>query len=139
MAKTDVYGRPANAVLHHDRLEFLEDIVPKTSTLRQVKEQAAATRAKLRGETKDAGNAEDSVPNGKRQKTLSNGSDSSPAGRGHKVNGGGSSGTNALEMSSMLVADEDPSAQLELEMRQAGQGQGSAPGHDADVDMTGTG
>jgi DNA polymerase epsilon subunit 4 len=136
----------ANAVLHHDNLEFLEDIVPKTATLRQVKDQAAATRAKLRGETNKNvpanGGDDATVPNGKKQKTMANGSGSSPGERGHKVNGGGSSGTNALDMSSVLIADEDPSAQLELEMRQANRGheQGqSGQGGDGDVDMTGTG
>ncbi|KAK5657768.1 hypothetical protein OQA88_2841 [Cercophora sp. LCS_1] len=105
----------ANAVSHHDNLEFLEDIIPKTTTYKQVKSQAAAQRAKLKGE-KGVGAAEgateDGLANGKKQqKSIMN-------------------GTNGLSHNHMPL-DEDPNTQLELEMRQASRHQ------DGDVDMTG--
>ncbi|KAK0620392.1 histone-fold-containing protein [Immersiella caudata] len=117
------YKDLANAVSHHDNLEFLEDVIPKTTTYKQVKNQAAATRAKLKGEkTAEAPDGrEDDVeqPNGKKQKSIMNGT------------GTGSSSTNGFSRAQVL-SDEDPSSQLELEMRQAQR----APG-DGDVDMTG--
>ena len=111
----------ANAVSHHDNLEFLEDVIPKTTTYKQVKNQAAATRAKLKGEkTGEAPDGRDDdveQPNGKRQKSI--------------MNGMGTGSTNGFSRAQVL-SDEDPSSQLELEMRQAQR----APG-DGDVDMTG--
>lgn len=101
----------ANAVLHHDNLEFLEDVAPKTTTYKQVKDQAAATRAKLKGEKK-AEEPAAGLPNGKRQKSLPSGS---------QANGRAPSRT---------AGEDDPSAQLQLEMRQARD-------HDDDVAMTG--
>jgi DNA polymerase epsilon subunit 4 len=108
---------PANAVLHHDNLEFLEDVIPKTTSYSKVKDQAAATRAKLQGDKKAGGAGvvgeeppAAGLPNGKKHKT-----------NGH------ANGVAAQKM----VADDDPSAQLEMEMRQAQRG------HDGDVDMTG--
>ncbi|KAH7031291.1 histone-fold-containing protein [Microdochium trichocladiopsis] len=44
------YKDIANAVSHKDNLEFLSDMVPKTVPYKQIKSQAAATRAKLNGE-----------------------------------------------------------------------------------------
>lgn len=105
----------ANAVLHHDNLEFLEDVVPKTATYRQVKDQAAATRAKLKGEKKTTDeSAAAGMPNGKRQKSVASAGDA-----------------NGRPASRAALGDDDPSAQLELEMRQARQ-EG-----DEDVAMTG--
>ena len=108
---------------HHDNLEFLEDVIPKTAPYKQVKNQAAATRAKLKGEkTTDASAAgraaEDGEPllNGKKQKSAVNGS------------------ANGFSRSRLLSTDEDPSSQLELEMRQAHR---PRPSQDGDVDMTG--
>lgn len=101
---------PANAVLHHDNLEFLEDVVPKTTSYSKVKDQAAATRAKLQGEKKASGGAAE-LPNGKKHKT-----------NGH---------VNGVTSAQKILADDDPSAQLEMEMRQAQRSQ------DEDVDMTG--
>lgn len=40
----------ANAVSHKDNLEFLSDMVPKTVPYKQIKSQAAATRAKVTGD-----------------------------------------------------------------------------------------
>lgn len=111
-------------MLHRDNLEFLEDVVPKTAPYRQVKDQAAATRAKLKGGEKDKKKAgEDAaaaggLPNGKRQKSAA----AAAAANGSDANGRGPS---------RALGDDDPGAQLELEMRQAQQGD------DGDVDMTG--
>lgn len=126
------YKDLASAVSHHDNLEFLEDIIPKTSTYKQVKSQAAATRAKLKGEKSGpagdaaAGPVDDdedlaSMPNGKKQKSI--------------MNGAGSNSTNGFSRSRVLSsADEDPNAQLEMEMRQA---HWSRPSQGGDVNMTG--
>ncbi|KAK1750968.1 histone-fold-containing protein [Echria macrotheca] len=133
MAKTErkprrniQYKDIANAVAHHDNLEFLEDVVPKTTTYKQVKAQAAATRAKLKGEKAAGEGTADQVGQ------LSNGKK-----KGGSVNGSGAAGsssapTNGFSRGRLLV-DDDPSSQLELEMRQA-QSQGDG---DGDVDMTG--
>ncbi len=43
------YKDLANAVTHHDHLEFLEDIIPKAQPYKKIKEQAAARRAKVQG------------------------------------------------------------------------------------------
>ncbi|KAK1825700.1 DNA polymerase epsilon subunit C [Podospora conica] len=117
------YKDIANAVSHNDNLEFLEDVVPKTTTFKQVKSQAAATRAKLKGEKSGAGaaaagaDADVVPPNGhtsnKKQKSIMN-------------------GTNGFSSRGRLSLDGgDPSSQLEMEMemRQAAR--------DGDVDMTG--
>lgn len=104
------YKDLANAVLHHDNLEFLEDMIPKTTSYSKVKEQAAATRAKLQGGKKGGEEAVVGQPNGKKAKT--NG----------KANG----------VAAPRLLDDDPNAQLELEMRQR-QGEEDAE----DVDMAG--
>lgn len=106
------YKDLANGVLHQDKLEFLEDVVPKTVTYGKVKAQAAATRAKLKGANKTEDPAV-GLPNGKKQKSTVNGSG---------MNGFGSS---------RILADDDRSAQLEIEMTRARRV------HDGDVDMTG--
>ncbi|RKU49008.1 hypothetical protein DL546_009680 [Coniochaeta pulveracea] len=114
------YKDLANAVLHHDNLEFLEDTIPKTAPYKAVKDQAAATRAKLQGKKPEGTGAEVAEaagqPNGKKAKT--NGS--------AKVNG---NTTGAR----FVVDEEDPNAQLEMEMRQ----RGKPDGDDEDVNMTG--
>jgi hypothetical protein len=116
---------PVNAVIHQDNLEFLEDIVPKTTTFKEAKARTAATRARLSGEKSAASAAADDerptdggMPNGKRQKSIMNGHSSSPA-------------ANGLSRGRVLSSDAvDPNDQLEMEMRQAQQ-------HDEDVNMTG--
>ncbi|KAK3688357.1 histone-fold-containing protein [Podospora appendiculata] len=138
------YKDVATAVMHHDNLEFLEDVVPKTSTFKQVKSEAAATRAKLKGEKSADGTSTSTdpaaaaaagiiiddqdrplstrMPNGKKQKSIINGS---------------SGQTNGFSRARVLSsASEDPNAQLELEMRQAQRSQGTTNGGE-DVDMTG--
>ncbi|KAK4134098.1 histone-fold-containing protein [Trichocladium antarcticum] len=117
------YKDLANAVTHHDNLEFLEDIIPKTAAYKEVKAKAAAARARINGDKSAKGPAEDDrptdgMPNGKKAKSIMNGSGSPP--------------TNGFSRSHVLSSPAaDPSAQLELEMRQAEQT------HDGDVDMTG--
>jgi hypothetical protein len=114
----------ANAVLHHDNLQFLEDIIPKTAPLRQIKDQAAATRAKLKGEKKNGvgeayGNADEELQNGT--------GDSNKKSKASAVNGNGEALSNGFGG----AADEDPNTQLEMEMKQA------QAGTDGDVHMTG--
>jgi hypothetical protein len=112
--------RPANAVAHQDNLEFLEDVIPKTSSYKEIKAKAAAARARVSGE-KAAGTAAaederptDGMPNGKKAKSAVNGSVANGVSRGR-----------------VLSSDAaDPNDQLEMEMRQAQQ-------TDGDVDMTG--
>jgi DNA polymerase epsilon subunit 4 len=112
----------ANAVLHQDNLEFLEDMIPKTVPLKKIRATAAATQARLRGEIA----IDDRPPtsNGTAAATLVNGS--VPA-----------SSSSAAMLGALRPGDDrgsdDPNDQLELEMRQAaGQGHG-----DGDVHMTG--
>ncbi|KAL2133316.1 hypothetical protein VTI74DRAFT_2546 [Chaetomium olivicolor] len=116
----------ANAVTHHDNLEFLEDMIPKTTSYKEVKAKTAAARARVSGGgDKPAGAAADDdrpregMPNGKKPKSAA-------------VNGGsGSATTNGISRVRILSSDAiDPNDQLEMEMRQA-------QGHDGDVDMTG--
>lgn len=108
--------------MHHDNLEFLEDVIPKTTPYSKVKDQAAATRAKLKGEKKAgaaAGDAGEEPPAGQ------------PNGKKHKTNGHANGVVAVAAAAPKILADDDPSAQLEMEMRQAERGQ------DGDVDMTG--
>ncbi|KAK3294624.1 histone-fold-containing protein [Chaetomium fimeti] len=117
------YKDMANAVTHQDNLEFLEDIIPKTTSYKEVKNKTAAARARVSGEkTGKAAAAEedrpkDGMPNGKRPKSIMNGT-ASPA--------------NGLARGAVLSSDAaDPNDQLETEMRQAQEHD------DGDVDMTG--
>jgi hypothetical protein len=119
------YYGPANAISHQDNLEFLEDIVPKTASYREVKAKAAAARARVGAEkptgvATEAERPSDAVPNGKRAKSIING------------NGHASPAANGISRSRVLSSDAvDPSDQLELEMRRAQRSD------DEDVDMTG--
>lgn len=115
---------PANAVTHQDNLEFLEDIIPKTTSYKEIKAKAAAARARVNGE-KAAGAAAagederptEGMPNGKRQKSI--------------MNGNGAPAANGFTRVRVLSSDAvDPNDQLEMEMRQAQE-------HDGDVSMTG--
>jgi hypothetical protein len=85
-----------------------------------VKDQAAATRAKLQGEKK-AGAGATAV--GEEPAAAAG----QPNGKKHKTNGH----ANGVAAPAKILADDDPSAQLEMEMRQAQRGT------DGDVDMTG--
>ncbi|KAK0672760.1 histone-fold-containing protein [Cercophora samala] len=124
------YKDLANAVAHQDNLEFLEDVVPKTTSYKDVKGKAAAARTRVKGGDKPGASAAaggagaggvaeqtEGMPNGKKHKA--NGTHSSP-------NGGG------IQRSRILSSDSgDPNAQLEAEAELARRG------GDGDVDMTG--
>lgn len=117
----------ANAVAHQDNLEFLEDIIPKTTSYKDIKGKAAAARARLKGEKAGAAGEDDRptdgfMPNGKKPKSIiMNGSGPSPP-------------TNGFSRSRVLSSDAaEPNAQLEADMIQAR----SQGGNDNDVDMTG--
>lgn len=129
----------ASAVHHQDNLEFLEDVVPKTVKFRDIKAQAAATRATLRGERakNDANGSvqqEPPVANGSSaKKHKSSGSRSSLNGSANiagMLGGGGGAGGSARQSHDDEAAD--PNDQLEMESRQA---RGEAD--DDDVAMTG--
>ncbi|KAK4126618.1 histone-fold-containing protein [Parathielavia appendiculata] len=115
------YKDMANAVTHQDNLEFLEDVIPKTSSYKEVKAKATAARARVSGSKATGTSAAederptDSMPNGKRPKTVLNGN-----------------GVNGLSRGARVLSSDaaDPNDQLETEMRQAHQ-------DDGDVDMTG--
>ncbi|KAK4226377.1 DNA polymerase epsilon subunit C [Podospora fimiseda] len=128
------YRDLAAAVAHKDNLEFLEDIIPRTTPYKEVKGKAAAARTKVAGggnagkkaSAKGGAGGEDRpsdviIPNGKKQKSIMNGtskggSSSSPA-------------TNGFARSRILSSDAgDPNEQLQMEMTQHSQ---------EDVDMTG--
>ncbi|KAL2754370.1 hypothetical protein ACRALDRAFT_2043370 [Sodiomyces alcalophilus JCM 7366] len=47
------YKDLASAVAHNDNLEFLEDVIPKTVPYKKIKNQAAATRARVQGDSVD--------------------------------------------------------------------------------------
>ncbi|KAK4176009.1 histone-fold-containing protein [Triangularia setosa] len=126
------YKDIASAVAHQDNLEFLEDVVPKTTSYKDVKGKAAAARTRVKGEKAGAGAAAaaaaaaaateqqpEGMPNGKKHKTA-NGTHASPA-------------ANGIQRSRILSSDSgDPNAQLEAEAELARRG---ASGED--VDMTG--
>ncbi|EJT78658.1 hypothetical protein GGTG_03757 [Gaeumannomyces tritici R3-111a-1] len=148
------YKDLSNAVQHQENLEFLQDMVPKTLPFKQIREQAAATQAKLRGERpsddgENTGEGDSQLaapaPNGKRQKSSSaNGKGAAHRqSNGASVKGGaaaaspsssGGGGANGHRAS--ILSDDDPSTQLELEMRQAGR-KGGGNDADDDVEMTG--
>lgn len=151
------YKDLSNAVQHQENLEFLQDIVPKTQPYKQIREQAAATQAKLRGDrpSDDGENAGEgdsqlaaAAPNGKRQKSSAvNGKraaahrqSNGASGKGGAASSSSSSGAAAAAVNghrASIVSEDDPSTQLELEMRQAGRKGGGSHDADDDVEMTG--
>lgn len=152
------YKDLANAVSHQDNLQFLEDIIPKTVSYKQIKAHAAATRASL------SGGAKAGAAGGGGAATVAGGSaadDAHPtpprqaSGKKHKggrasTNGGGGGGEKAAAASAggsggnrgianfvgasgarIVMEDDvsmDPSEQLQDEMRRAN-------GDDDDVQM----
>ncbi|KAG5995486.1 hypothetical protein E4U54_002848 [Claviceps lovelessii] len=88
------YKDIANAVSHHDNLEFLEDVVPKTIPFKKIKASAGATQSRLRGE-KVPGTTNGGVA----REEMGSTAYTSPLGDEER---------------------EDPNDQLELEMMQAG-------------------
>jgi hypothetical protein len=97
----------ASAVAHHDNLEFLEDVVPKTVPYKNIKAKAKATQARLQGDN----------TNQKLEFPLANGV-GKPLVNGNSV--------------AHHDRQDDPNSQLELEFRQA-----SGANRDGDVAMTG--
>jgi DNA polymerase epsilon subunit 4 len=125
------YKDVANAASHHDHLEFLEDVVPKTVQFKKIKAVANATQTRLRGETMTDDNNNNNRPPTAQGQT--NGSSAT-------IVNGEAPAASAFSLptarpppppASTAAAEEDPSSQLELEMRQA------RGDRDADVDMTG--
>jgi DNA polymerase epsilon subunit 4 len=102
----------ASAVAHHDNLEFLEDVVPKTVPYKHIKAAAKATQARLQGENSSNQTINFPVANGAKKPHVNG----SSMGASAQLNGG----------------QNDPSTQLELEVRQA-----SGANRDGDVSMTG--
>lgn len=152
------YKDMASAVLHHDNLEFLVDVVPKTAPYKQVKAQVAASRAKLNAgpaaaaaASRSDGRAEDpeaaaDMPTGKRSKSKASprrpslaalngtpaGGESPVAimvnGTSHPVEGPRAPGNS--RQSVHVLGDDEPNALSHTESRQAHH-------DDGDVDMTG--
>lgn len=114
---------PANAVAHRDNLEFLEDVIPKTVPYKNIKGQAAATRARLQCDRSGDGDGANGMPNGKKRRSSLGRPSLNGAG---DIAGllGGNSARNSEE-----DGPADPNDQLQME---AGQVQG-----DRDVDMIG--
>lgn len=121
-------SKKANAISHRDNLEFLEDVAPKTVSLKKAK---AINQARLRGEP---------LPDAAPSRAATNGAKKPKgAAAAAAVNGQPKAGTNPFTLSlrgeereKKDAGGDGPSDQLELEMRQAAQ-----PEEDADVDMTG--
>ena len=134
----------ASAVSHHDHLEFLEDVVPKTVPYKKIRAAAGTTQARLRGEnaTEDAAAAANAsassrplTANGTAAIVNGEGPPTSfftlPTSRVAQTNHSNHNAT-GTPSSTSAAPEEDPNQQLELEMRQA-----QGPDKDADVHMTG--
>ncbi|KIL93574.1 hypothetical protein FAVG1_03556 [Fusarium avenaceum] len=104
--------KPPSAISHHDNLEFLEDVVPKTIPYKNIKASAKATQARLRGDNNNNQTIESAMANGA-NKSIVNGSSM-----------GASAHLNDVQ--------DDPNSQLEMESRQA-----DGANRDGDVAMTG--
>ncbi|KAK0629676.1 histone-fold-containing protein [Bombardia bombarda] len=120
------YKDMANAVRTQDNLEFLEDVIPRTATYKEIKGQAAATRAKLKGEKTAAAAGEGPEGNESQRKMLPNGGGGSGKKQKSIING--------FSRARAVLSEEDPNAQLEMEMRQAAE-QSQNQTEDEDVDM----
>lgn len=131
----------ANAISHHDYLEFLEDVAPKTVSYKKIKSTAFATQARLRGELGPGDEAAAGRPS-TAQSTGGAGPGSANTSPKMIMNGDprGAAGAfsvpprvenDATRVSlGAMMTDDDPSEQLAQEMMQA-------KGRDGDVDMTG--
>ncbi|KAF5673837.1 DNA polymerase epsilon subunit C [Fusarium heterosporum] len=106
------YKDVASAISHHDNLEFLEDVVPKTIPYKNIKASAKATQARLRGDDNNNQTIEYALANGK-SKPIINGNSMSASAHVHDM-------------------QDDPNSQLEQESRQA-----DGSNRDGDVAMTG--
>jgi hypothetical protein len=121
---------PANAVAHNDHLEFLEDLIPRTTPFKKVKASAAATRAQM---------STDQAQDGKKQ-TKINAAAAAAAAAASSAAAGPSSSKKRASSSAALnginghdTSSDDPNAQLQLEMRQAA----ATRDTDGDVNMAG--
>ncbi|KAH8172756.1 histone-like transcription factor (CBF/NF-Y) and archaeal histone domain-containing protein [Sarocladium implicatum] len=127
------YKDVASAVSSNDHLEFLEDMVPKTTPFKKIKASAFATQARLRGEQP----LEDARPS-----TAKSNGDAGATTSSKMIVNGTAAANGAFSVPprvepdvsrvsiGAMVADDDPSEQLAMEMRQA-------TGRDGDVDMSG--
>ncbi|KAI1412258.1 hypothetical protein F5Y13DRAFT_163960 [Hypoxylon sp. FL1857] len=119
------YKDLAAAVAAKENLEFLEDVIPKTISYKQIKAEAAATRAQL------SSNMPTDRPGETQREVAANG-----GGKKHRASTSRSSlngsfvGASGARIMSDDDGPEDPTDQLHDEMRQANRG------HD-DVHMTG--
>ncbi|KAF5025821.1 hypothetical protein F66182_2154 [Fusarium sp. NRRL 66182] len=105
------YKDVASAISHHDHLEFLEDVVPKTVPYKNIKAATKATQARLQGDSS----------NQSIDMAMANGN-SKP-----RVNG------NSMGVSAHVnQTQDDPNSQREVELRQA-----HGASQDGDVPMTG--
>ncbi|OTB13169.1 hypothetical protein K445DRAFT_14154 [Daldinia sp. EC12] len=131
------YKDLAAAVSHHDNLEFLEDVIPKTAPYKQIKAQAAATRHQLTSGTPGAERAGEKQPQQQQPQqpregtaaaaAATNGSSSAkkhrPSTSRSSLNGGSFVGASGARiMSDDDGAEMDPADQLRHEMRQANRG-----------------
>ncbi|KAK1721002.1 histone-like transcription factor and archaeal histone [Colletotrichum lupini] len=115
------YKDLSTAVNHHDNLEFLEDVIPKTVPYKQIKDSAAAARLNPR--------KADQEPK-KRQSTLkTKGANAGASSSGNSNGVNGTAAAAALDPVAAVIHSDDPSAQLVAEARRAA--------GDEDVDMTG--
>ncbi|KAI3528843.1 histone-like transcription factor and archaeal histone [Colletotrichum filicis] len=115
------YKDLSTAVNHHDNLEFLEDVIPKTVPYKQIKDSAAAARLNPR--------KADQEPK-KRQSTLkTKGANAGASSSGNSNGVNGTAAAAALDPVTAVIHSDDPSAQLVAEARRAA--------GDEDVDMTG--
>ncbi|KAI2623721.1 histone-fold-containing protein [Xylaria nigripes] len=119
------YKDLANAVSHQDNLEFLEDIIPKTVSYKQIKANAAATRANLSGGAKPGGpgDFEESQPTASQQPNGKKHKGARPSTNGSIAGFVGASGARIVSEEDVSM---DPSDQLQAEMRRE---------EDEDVDM----
>lgn len=135
------YKDLAGAVAHADNLEFLEDVIPKTTPYRQIKAQAARTRANFGLTGGVPGNDADATTTDQLPGDTSGEVVAKNGGKKHRssasrssLNGGAASFVGASG-ARIVIEDEDegpemdPADQLHQEMRQA-RAQG-------DVHMTG--
>jgi DNA polymerase epsilon subunit 4 len=107
------YKDVASAVSRHERLQFLEDMVPKTVPFKKAKALAAGAPQPRARADKPAAAAKSNGP------AILEPMTAAPL---RPSNGAAST----------AAVDDDPNEQLELEMRQA-----AAPARDADVHMSG--
>ncbi|KAI1804217.1 histone-fold-containing protein [Daldinia bambusicola] len=137
------YKDLAAAVSHHDNLEFLEDVIPKTAPYKQIKAQAAATRNQL---TSGAPLTERAAQKQQQQQQQQQQREGAAAAAAATTNGAGSGGGSAKKhrpstsrsslngasfvgaSGARIVSDDDggvemdPADQLRHEMRQATRG-----------------